>query len=78
MGLTVLDASLVIAVLDADDLHHERAEAALAGRIEARDTFALPVSAYAEVLVGPFRRGAPAVRVVDDFLDTLPAAVQAA
>lgn len=78
MGLTVLDAPLVIAILDSEDAHHESAIAALARRLEARDAFVMPVSAYAEVLVGPFRRGEEAVATVEAFLETLPAPVHPA
>ena len=78
MGLTVLDASVIIAVLDAEDPHHERAAAALRLRREAGDTLILPASAYAEVLVGPFRRDEAAAAAVDDFLAAIPAAIQPA
>lgn len=76
MGLTVLDAGVVIALLDASDAHHEVCIGALR---EARDSGArlvLPASAYAECLVGPSRRGSEAVAVVDDLLDTLPIGVE--
>lgn len=75
MGLTVLDASVVIGLLDATDLHHEAATAAIEERLAASDRMAVPVSAYAELLVGPTRRGAGAVAVVDALLAALPAAV---
>ena len=76
MALTVLDASIVIAVLDASDPHHEAATAALDGAIETRDRLVLPVSAYAEVMVGPHRRGHEAVATVDAFLAALPCHVE--
>ena len=76
MGLTVLDAGIVIAVLDSSDTHHAAARVALLARIEARDALVLPASAYAEVLVAPQRAGAAAVAEVDAFLDALPATVQ--
>jgi predicted nucleic acid-binding protein len=76
VGLTVLDAGVVIAILDADDGHHAAARAALASRLQARDAIVLPTSAYAEVLVAPYRQGEPAVRAVDAFLDALPATLQ--
>ncbi len=78
MGLTVLDASVIIAVLDADDPHHETASVALRARLDARDTLVVPVSAYAEALVGPFRRGPAAVHALDAFLEALPAGIQPA
>lgn len=76
MGLTVLDAGIVIAVLDASDTQHAAAKAALAARVRARDALVLPASAYAEMLVAPQREGAAAVAEVEAFLDALPATVQ--
>lgn len=76
MGLTVLDAGILIAVLDASDTHHEAARSALDARVRARDALVLPASAYAEVFVAPQRAGKEAVAVVDAFLDALPATVQ--
>ena len=76
MALTVLDASIVIAVLDKSDPHHEAAAAALDGAVAARDRLVLPVSAYAEVMVGPHRRGLAAVATVDAFLAALPCHVE--
>lgn len=75
MGLTVLDAGIVIAILDADDGHHAAARSALASRVRARDGLILPASAYAEVLVAPQRQGASAVQAVDAFLAALPATI---
>jgi predicted nucleic acid-binding protein len=76
VGLTVLDAGVVIAILDADDGHHAAARDALSSRLQARDQLILPASAYAEVLVAPQRQGESAVRAVDAFLDALPAMIQ--
>lgn len=75
MGLTVLDAGIIIAILDADDEHHAAARSALAARVHARDGLILPASAYAEVLVAPQRQAASAVQVVDAFLQALPAMI---
>ena len=78
MGLTVLDAGVVIAALDADFIHHAPAIAALR-EVRARgDKVVLPASAYAEALVGPSRRGADAVATLDAFLDALPVTVEPA
>lgn len=65
MAIVVLDASVVIALLDAGDAHHEAAAAALGAA--RRDTLVLPASAYAEILVDPWRRGPNAVAVVRRF-----------
>lgn len=78
MGLTVLDAGVLTAALDASDAHHRAAIAALRAARGAGDVLLVPASAYAEALVGPSRRGAEAVATVDAFLDALPAAVEPA
>ena len=69
MALVVLDASVVIAFLDSNDPHHAAAVAAIAAARD--DEIILPASAYAEVLVGPYRRGSSAVRRVDEFIADL-------
>jgi predicted nucleic acid-binding protein len=78
VGLIVLDAGIVIAVLDASDIHHAAAMQALADAQDSGDGFVLPASAYAECLVSPSRRGHEAVATVDLFLDALPARVEPA
>jgi len=69
MAIVVLDASVIIAFLDAGDTHHAAAGAAI-GQIR-RDVLVLPSSAYAEVLVDPWRRGSDAVAVVRRFVGDL-------
>jgi predicted nucleic acid-binding protein len=54
-GLIVLDASVLIAHLDANDANHRRAETALLGTTE-HDLAASSIT-LAEVLVGPARAG---------------------
>ncbi len=66
MAVVVLDASVVIAFLDANDSHHATAVSTLSGAM-ASDAV-LPASAYAEVLVEPWRRGADAVAHVRKFV----------
>lgn len=78
MGLTVLDAGVIIALLDAADAHHAAAVAALRIARDRGDVLVLPASAYAECLVSPQRRGPNAVAIVDRFLDALPARVEPA
>jgi predicted nucleic acid-binding protein len=78
VGLTVVDAGVVIAVLDASDVHHAAASLALARARDRGDELVLPVSAYAECLVSPSRRGSRAVVTVDRFLDALPARIEPA
>lgn len=53
--MIVLDASILIAYLDAGDAHHERATALLTREID--DDFAVNLLTLAEVLVTPTRTG---------------------
>ena len=76
MGLTVLDAGVIIGVLDARDPHHDASVRALTAVVNDGDAIAVPASAYAEALVGPARRGPSARRTVDDFLADLAAEVE--
>jgi predicted nucleic acid-binding protein len=78
MALTILDAGIIIAILDANDAHHAAAREALTRARSRGDGLSIPASAYAEVLVGPFRLGASAVAKVDEFLAALPARVEPA
>ncbi|MBI3747127.1 MAG: type II toxin-antitoxin system VapC family toxin [Chloroflexi bacterium] len=75
MGVTVLDAGIVIAILDDADAHHEAAKAAL-NAARTVDELVLPASAYAEILVLPSRLGPGAVDRADEFVDALPARVE--
>lgn len=78
MALTVVDAGILIAALDATDVHHAASVEALRGCRQSGDTLVVPASAYAEALVGPSRSGADAIATVDAFLDALPASVEPA
>ena len=69
MAIVVVDASVVIALLDAGDAHHAAAVATLAET--GRERLILPASAYAEILVDPWRRGADAVAVIRRFVTDL-------
>lgn len=75
MGLIVLDAGIVIALLDSTDSHHVAARAALRRVLGQGHELVIPASAYAETLVAPYRSGPEAVATVDGFLDALPATV---
>ena len=57
MGTLILDASVVIALLDSGDRHHVRAVEQVAEADEAGQDLAVPASAYAEALVAPARVG---------------------
>jgi predicted nucleic acid-binding protein len=78
MALTILDAGILIAVLDSTDVHHAAAGQAVAQARDRGDELAVPVSAYAEVLVGAYRAGSDAASTVDAFLAALPARVEPA
>lgn len=78
MGLIVLDAGVLIAVLSARDAHHEAARSAIAAALERGDRLVLPASAYAELLVGPLRQKPPSDAAVDEFLEALPVTVEPA
>jgi predicted nucleic acid-binding protein len=78
VGLTVLDAGVVIALLDGADVHHTIAVASVRAARDRGEVLVLPASAYAECLVSPHRRGPDAVAVVDRFLDALPVRVEPA
>ncbi len=64
MGRLVLDADVVIGLLDARDAHHGAATEALATR--SRDQPLIAATTYVEILVGPDQAGRG--EVVDRFL----------
>ncbi len=65
--LIVLDASVAIAALAVDDVHHDAAVAALADANE--DELVLAATTRAEILVGPARAGGKAIATARDFVD---------
>ena len=78
MALTILDAGVLIALLDSTDPHHAAARAALDHAVTRRDDLALPASAYAELMVEPCRRGAEAVETARSALDALTIRIEPA
>lgn len=73
MALIVVDASVLIALLDPGDALHMAAMAVLTNH--AGDDLKVPASAYSESLVGPARRGhvAPAKSAIASLLmDIVP------
>lgn len=72
MGLSVVDAGVLIGLLDGNDAHHAAARGALEEVLARNDRMVLPASAFAEVLVGPSRKGAAAVRAVHELTEGLP------
>lgn len=77
MGLTHVDAGVVIAFLDGDDARHDAARSALSTALANADRLAIAASALAECLVGPARRGPKAVELVSNLIERLPLAVVA-
>ena len=75
MGLIHLDAGVIIGFLDASDAHHENSRQALANALHNGDRLALAASALAECLVGPARRGEPALHTVRNLVDRLPISI---
>jgi predicted nucleic acid-binding protein len=76
MGVIVVDAGVIIAILDASDAHHGAAREAMRAALSTGADLVLPASAYAETLVAPFRRGSGSAAAVDSLVDALPARVQ--
>jgi len=66
MAVVVIDTSVIIAFLSPHDAHHKGAIAALARKRTA--DLVLPATVYAEILVGPHRRGKAAVSKVEAFV----------
>lgn len=75
MGLSVFDAGVVIAGLDASDARHGAAARALGAARDRGDEFVVPASAYAEILVRPAAQGEAVVARLDAALDALPVVV---
>jgi predicted nucleic acid-binding protein len=65
--LIVLDASVGIAALSADDAHHRFATAALASATDAE--LVLAATSRGEILVGPCAAGGEALAAARDFVD---------
>lgn len=76
MGLTVLDAGILVAVLDPSDGHHAASVQSVREARARGDDLVVPASAYAECLVWPFRAGTAAVERMDAFIDELPATIR--
>ncbi len=72
MGLTLVDAGILIAFLDEEDAHHRGAKRELLSARQRGDRIALPASAFAESLVFPARRGESSVAAICEFIERLP------
>jgi predicted nucleic acid-binding protein len=75
MGAVVLDAGVVIALLERQDVHHAAATRAIREARDRGEQLILPASVYAEVLVQPARRNEQAAADVDDAIDAIPAVI---
>lgn len=78
MGTVVLDASVLIALVDANDAHHARAIAAVDRGRETGDRFIVPVAAYAEFMVRAYLHDPERADVRDSLIEAIPAAVEPA
>jgi predicted nucleic acid-binding protein len=67
VGTIILDASVLIAFLQAADAQHERAVGLLTPHLSAGNRLLMPASVYTEILVGPIRSGLD--RLVDGFIE---------
>lgn len=75
MGAVVLDASVVLALLDSSDTTHVASVGAVREARARSDSLLLPASALSEVLVGSMRQGPSLVdntlRFVDRIVDSV-------
>ncbi len=78
MGTVVLDASVLIALVDASDAHHDGARAVIAEGRESGDRFVVPVVAYAEYMVRSFQDDPLGPDFRDTLIDAIPATVEPA
>ena len=72
MGLTVIDAGVLIGFLDESDVHHEASIREFESVRLRGDEIAIPASALAESMVAPARSGDSSIEAVLQFLDRLP------
>lgn len=77
MGLTVIDAGVLIGFVDSSDAHHQSSVREMRAALDRGDDLSIPASALAEALVGPSRKGEAAVRRLRDVVARLPLAVAA-
>ena len=75
MGLTVVDAGVLIGLANSGDVHHGGARQAFESARERLDQIAIPASAYSEALVVPARAGLKAFDGMRAFVAQLPVSV---
>jgi predicted nucleic acid-binding protein len=71
VGLTVLDASVLIALFDAGDACHPAAMSAVLTRSRAQDSIMIPATALSEALVSPYRKSPATGRRMEQLVDAL-------
>ncbi len=75
MGLTVIDAGILIGFFDESDAHHVGAKRELASGRQRGDQIVVPASALAEALVSPARHGESSISAIREFIERLPLVV---
>jgi predicted nucleic acid-binding protein len=77
MGTVILDSSVLLAVLDPRDALHGPASEAVRDEYRAGQSFMIPTTVLAEVLVGASRQGKDVAADVESRVDRLVADVRA-
>jgi predicted nucleic acid-binding protein len=72
MGVIHLDAGVVIALLDADDVHHDTATTSLTSYRVRGNRFAMSAVVFAEILVQPYRMSPATVQQITGLCVQLP------
>jgi predicted nucleic acid-binding protein len=75
MGLTILDAGVLMGFLDKGDLHHEAAVREFESARHRGDEIVIPASALAESMVAPARKGEVALEAFREFVERFPLGV---
>ncbi len=76
MGPVVVDASVLLGILDPQDAHHSASVQSFRSARSRGHPIILPASAFAEVLVGASRLGSEAVRRTEAFVGSVVDVVQ--
>ena len=71
MGITVIDAGVLIGFLDESDAHHDASTREFESA-RRRGEIVIPASALTESMVAPARRGDSALEAVREFVERLP------
>ena len=72
MSVTVLDAGVLIGLLNPADAHCEQSRLALKSLVSRRERIVLSAVAYAEAMVGPQRMGRVAAHTADSAIGRIP------